>query len=146
MFTSTRPFASCDDSRMRPLNVPVNALVGSAGAATARREPAVVLVRASSDRGVPARAAQPRRAGPARYQPPITSGRASAATVLAVRTPGVARFDATRQRTAATTPATQVAVTTCIHATRASVPVPSPCTSAIGHDAYASQCRARHLP
>src|SRR5437870_8139714 len=84
MFRSTRPFASCDDSRIRPLNVPVNALVGSAGDDAAALLPAALLVeveRASSDVGVPARAAQPCRPGPPRYQPPTASGTAKAATV-----------------------------------------------------------------
>src|SRR5712691_3282927 len=86
MFTRTRPFASCPDSWTWPENVSVNALVGSTTAdVVAVPVERVATGRARSDFGVPARAAQPGRAGPLRYQPPIASGVATTATVPARR-------------------------------------------------------------
>src|SRR3954447_14714102 len=101
MFRSTRPLASCGDSRTWPLNVPVNALVGRATEdVDEARAPPTVAERPSRDCGVPARAAQPGRAGPLRYQPPIANGAARAVTVLATRRRGLALPAPTRQSTA----------------------------------------------
>ena len=51
-----------------------------------------------------------------------------------------------RNPTAITTAARHAAVSRSIHAAAASLPVPRPCATATGQDAYAAQCTARQAP
>ena len=147
MFTSTCPSAvlrRLADAAVEASRV--NAVVGKVGRERARDRTRArgSRQRASSVFGVPARAAQPALPGPLRYQPPSASGSASAATVVAARSVAVGAVagDAPEDGGDDTGDARERR-RRCIHATRASVPVPRPCTSATGHDAYASQCSAR---
>src|SRR5258708_1598512 len=111
MLTRTRPLVD-DDWVTCPVNVPSKVRVGTT-AATVEVTGAAGALLASRELGVPARDDQPCCAGPLRYQAPITNGTPSAATTLAVRAPAVTRPAPTRQRTAATTEATQTTVTIC---------------------------------
>src|SRR2546422_322215 len=98
-----------------------------------------------SELGVPARAAQPCCCGPLWYQTKIATGTTIAAAAAAILGAFAAGLRATRTSTDAATSANDAKPTNAIHPNRASLPVPKECMSAIGQDAYASQCTARHM-
>ncbi len=116
-------------------------VVGSDTAGAVRTAASTVCERrASSVAGVPARFAQPCRAGPASNQMPIASGTTSAAVAPAARkgaAPSVT--NQARASTEPTTTATATSPATSMKPARASLPVPSAWTSATGQQAYASQ-------
>src|SRR6476659_2055841 len=101
MSTSTRPVAASWVCLTRPVNVALNADVGSfgAGAAAATGVATWRAGRASNVFGVPARAAQPAAPGPERYHPPTRSGSASVTTVTVARAAGDVCPRDTRQST-----------------------------------------------
>src|SRR5581483_3967812 len=99
---------------------------------------------ASSVDGVPARAAQPRRSGPFCAHTSRPASTPSVATVAPARTIGSAsRAASRRQTTDASTVTAHSTPRTASQPERASLPVPSECSSATGQEAYASQCTAR---
>src|SRR5579862_3348874 len=100
--------------------------------------------RARIEAGVPARRAHPCRTGPPWSQTRRTSGTATAAAAPPTRAARAPSPSATRARTAAATNRRQPMPSACSQPVCASLPVPSECTNAIGHAAYASQCNPRH--
>ena len=99
---------------------------------------------ASSVGGVPARRAQPGFNGPCSANATVPTTEAATSARAPSRSPARAGQSRSRRAaSAATTPATHAAVSSCSHAERASVPVPRPCSTATGQQAYAAQCTAR---
>src|SRR5690242_4458433 len=90
--------------------------------------------------GVPAVRAHPGRSGPAYANPVSATGKRTLATTPATRHERFCGHPTeTRHQTASTTASTQHAVTTSIHPTFTSVPVPRLCRTAVGQLAYESQ-------
>ena len=147
MPTVTRPSAPAPDSEKRPLSEASNGADGSeplAATATTFVTDTERAGAASRSVGVPARRAQPCASGPEAAQAPISGGTASAAMPPASRTdPGAAAASSTRQSTARTTASTAASASRPNQPVRASLPVPSACTSATGQEAYASQWTIR---
>src|SRR5450755_311260 len=152
MSTSERPLAS-SPSRMVPLTCAVNA--GGAPAllpaarvvlAPSRAAPeAAAAVDASNALGVPARAAQPAASGPPGSHTSSPSGTTAEAIRAVTRAPALAGQPAVARATTATIMTiTQPPVTASIQAILVSLPVPRPCSTATGQQAYAAQCVARH--
>src|ERR1039458_4724704 len=113
-------------------------VLGAAG------EEEVGALEASSDTGVPERRAQPCPSGPP------GSHRIRAIGPIAVRANAPPRTrgcsgqpGSVRTHTAIATASTQIAVSASNHALLTSLPVPRPCSRAIGQHAYASQCVIR---
>src|SRR2546428_10075369 len=114
-----------------------------AGAAAGAALEGLAVAAPIRDRGVPARRAQPGRSGPSAAQ----TAAPTIATAMAIwspnRTVAIGPVsEPNRHATAATTVSVQTPTMTNDHDAGASVPVPSEWKIAIGHDAYASQCRA----
>ena len=103
-----------------------------------------IVGRGSKDAGVPARRAHPRWSGPPRYQPRRRRGTTTAASTPVSRTLRGAAPRPRRATTATTTTTSDPTPTTASQVARGSLPVPSACMSATGHEAYASRCTARH--
>src|SRR5438094_4967740 len=114
MLTSTSPVPGSVAVVNWPLSCAENGGEGTVACAATER-PAVtrVVAGATRDRGVPARAAQPCRSGPARYQrnvPSATSTRAAPAAPLAA---GATVAPRSRTNTPAPTATTDAAASAC---------------------------------
>src|SRR5580693_2911062 len=115
----------------RPLNRP---LAGGDGGAGGVVVPAPATEPASSVTGVPARRAQPGCSGPTAANATVASGRARQTAEVA-NTLGRRPARISRQPSVQVTAATQAASRASNQGSLLSVPVPSPCHSAIGQDA-----------
>jgi len=94
--------------------------------------------------GVPARRAQPGWSGPTKTNAAVPSGTRTVAAMAAVR-PAPGWASDSRHHAAPATPATHSASRSSSQDSSLSVPVPSPCQSAMGQHPYERKCTARQV-
>src|SRR2546426_470668 len=128
---NVRPDASCSEATTRcPLSATMRP-VYSDGALVGPNQTLLAVIETPP----PSSGAQPARPGPSRYQTSASSADASAPAPAKTRRPRPPLVAVTtRQTTAATTAIVHATASATSQAERTSLPVPSECTSATGHD------------
>src|SRR5438874_2034857 len=133
--TPTSPLLSLERAK-RPLSCPSNdfgSVVERATVPRAAEEEEAWRLRMFA--GVPARAAQPERPGPPRYQATARTASTTAAAPAPARSRSGPVERSRRSATAAPTALAQAIATITNQPNRESLPLPRPCTRANGHDA-----------